>query len=117
MLKEEKEYAIDASALAESYERWLKAYQQHDASRRVVLDHHSFGAGVISTIQLFPHHGRHRFHFRSRHHSVSSAIFHDWFSVGGDLWGAYLADTIDVHGDAGPSEDTEPAGDIRRSSR
>jgi hypothetical protein len=105
--------AIGPSTLGESYERWLRAYQQYDSSRQIALCRSCFRDGMISTLHLLPHHGE-RLHWGSSHPTVASAMFHDWFSVGGDLWAAYLAATIDVHGAPAAvpeeSEKSEPAG-------
>jgi hypothetical protein len=89
--------AVDPATLAEAYERWLKAYREYDSSRQIALCYSCFRGGMISTLHLFPHHSE-RLPWGSSHRSVASAMFHDWFSVGGDLWAAYLAATIDVHG-------------------
>ena len=105
---EKSQLAVDTSLLGEAYERWLKAYQEHDAARQFSFYYPSFRDGLVSTLHLLPHHGR-RLNFGPSHRSVASAMLHDWFSVGSDLWGAYVAATIVVHGAASSSEEPEPA--------
>jgi hypothetical protein len=114
MIEEKERVATDASVLANAYERWLRAYREHDASRQIVLHGSSFRSGMTSTLHLFPHHGE-RFNFEPVHRSVASAMLHDWFSVGGDLWAAYTAATIDGHGTASSAEELEPARSLRSS--
>lgn len=103
---------IDSSVLAEAYERWLRAYQEYDEARQVVLHRSCFRDGIMSTLHLLPQQ-REPFYFGPCHHGLSSAALHDWFSIGGDLWAAYLAATMDKHGIVSSPEEPEPASITR----
>ena len=80
--KIESESTADA-VLVEKYKLWLK-YLEQDASSQIVLHRPSFRGGMTSTLHLLPRYSA-RFQFGPFRRSVSSAILHDWVSVGGDL--------------------------------
>jgi hypothetical protein len=106
MLEKIEHNGVDASAQA--YERWLKACREYDSSRQAKLYHSSFGAGMRTTLDLFPRNGE-RLRCGSLHDDVASAMLHEWINVGGDLWAGYLAATIDLHGAASSPKESEPA--------